>query len=327
MTKKRILIGVAASVALIAVAAIALRSTVANAGARSAVTATFLPPVQDPGGVIADGRVVPAAAVELAFPAGGVLDEVRVQEGQTVGAGQTLARLAGYEQAELDSALAEQELLAARQALAEVRRSGPVLAAQAMLEEKTARENMEVADNNGWDTSEYELTKTRYALLAAQWEASLEKLALYPGGVPLRELELANARLAAAEKRLAAAQAGLQGLDLRSPIAGTVVYLDLTPGQVVSPGAVAAAVADLSVWQVKTVDLNETDVTKVAVGGKASVTFDAIPGLELSGKVTGVSAYGQNRLGETVYTVTIRLDRADGRLAWNMTAMVKIGGE
>lgn len=324
MNKKRILIGTAAAVVIVIVCAMALSGTVTNAGAQSAATATLLPPVQESGGVIADGKVVPLTGAELAFPAGGVVADVRVKEGQKVAREEVLARLAGYEQAEMDVSAAEQELLAARQAVGEVKRSGPVLAAQAMLDEKTARENKEVAENNDWDTSEYELTQARYALLAAKWQAALEKLGQYPDGVPVKELELAEARAVSAEKRLAAAQAGRRSLELRSPVAGTVAYLDLKPGQVALPGAVVAAVADLSAWQVKTVDLNETDVTKVAVGDSAVVTFDALPGLELAGKVTGVSAYGQNRLGETIYTVTVRLEKADARLSWNMTAMMKI---
>jgi HlyD family secretion protein len=324
MNKKRIVIGAAASIVIIVVVVLALSGTVTNAAAQGSATATFLPAVQDSAGVIADAKVVPVAGAELAFPAGGVVDEVRVKDGQQIAAGAVLARLAGYEQAELEAALAEQELLAAQQAVEEVKRNGPVLAAQAGLDEKTARENKEAAEINGWDTSEYELTKTKYVLLAAKWQAALEKLGQYPDGVPVKELELAEARVTGAEKRLAAAQAGLQSMELRSPIAGTVVYLDLKPGQVALPGAVVAAVADLSAWQVKTVDLNETDVTKVKIGDGAVVTFDALPGLELAGKVTGVSAYGQNRLGETVYTVTVRLEAADARLSWNMTAMVNI---
>ncbi len=323
MNKKRIFIGAAAAVLIVVVCALALSGTVANAGVQAA-TATNVPPVKDAGGVIADGKVVPVAGAELAFPAGGVVAEVRVKDGQKVAREEVLARLAGYEQAEMDVAAAGQELLAARQAVEEVKRSGPVLAAQAALDEKTARENKEVAENNDWDTSEYELTQARYALLAAKWQAALEKLGQYPDGVPVKELELAEARVSSAEKRLAAAQAGMKSMELRSPIAGTVAYLDLKPGQVALPGAVVAAVADLSAWQVKTVDLNETDVTKVEIGDSAIVTFDALPGLEIAGKVTGVSAYGQNRLGETVYTVTVRLEKVDARLSWNMTAMVKI---
>ena len=324
MKKRKLFIGAGAAAVLVVVVGLVMWGTVTSAGAKSAATATSLPPVKDSSGVIADGRVVPASGAELAFPVGGVVAEVFVEEGRTVASGTVLARLAGYEQAEMETALAEQELLAARQAVADVKRSGPVLAAQAALDEKTARENKEVAETNGWDTSTYELTKTKYELLVAKWQAALENLEQSPNGVPVRELELAEARMAAAEKRLAAARAGLQNMELRTPVDGTVVHLDLTPGQVVAPGAVAAAVADLSAWQVKTVDLNETDVTKVKVGDRATVTIDALPGLELAGRITGVGAYGQNRLGEVVYTVTVSLDDADARLRWNMTAMVKV---
>jgi HlyD family secretion protein len=324
MNKKRILIGGAAAGVIVIVCVLALAGTGVIAGAQSIATGTLLPPVMDSGGVIADGKVVPLRGVELAFAAGGVVADVRVKDGQKVASGDVLARLAGYEQAELEVTAAQQELIAARQALDEVKRTGPVLAAQAALDEQTARENKEVAESNGWDTSDYEITRTKYALLLAKWQAALEKLGQYPDGIPVEELKLAEARVATAEKRLAAAEAGVKNMELRSPVAGTVVYLDLKPGQVALPGTVVVAVADLSVWQVMTVDLNETDVTKVEVGDKAAVTFDALPGVELTGKVVSVSAYGQNRLGETVYTVTVQLDKADSRLRWNMTAMVKI---
>ncbi len=324
MNRRKLAIGAGLAGILVIVCALALIGTGGIASAKSTATGTLLPAVKDGSGVIADGKVVPQTGAELAFAAGGVVAEVRVEDGQTVKAGDVLARLAGYEPAELEVAAAEQDLLAARQALVEVKRTGPVLAAQAKLDEKTARENKEVAESNGWDDSTYEITQAKYALLAAKWEAALEKLGQYPDGVAVEEIKLAEARVASAEKRLAAAVAGRQAMELRSPVAGTVVYLDLHPGQVASPGAVVAAVANLSVWQVKTVDLNETDVTKVKIGDKAVLTFDAIPGLEITGKVVAVSAYGQNRLGETVYTVTVVLDKTDARLRWNMTAMVKI---
>lgn len=327
MNKKRILIGGAAAVVIVIVCVLGLTGTGAIAGAQSIATGTLLPAVKDLGGVIADGKVVPLSGAELAFAAGGVVADVRVTDGQTVASGDVLARLAGFEQAELEVTAAQQELTAARQALEEVKRIGPVLAAQAALDEQTTRENKEMAESNGWDTSDYEITQAKYALLVAKWEAALEKLNQYPDGVAVEETKLAQARVATAEKRRTAAEAGVKNMELRSPVSGTVVYLDLKPGQVALPGAVVAAVADLSVWQVKTTDLNETDVTKVRVGDKALLSFDAIPGLELSGKVVNVSAYGQNRQGETVYTVTIQLEKADSRLRWNMTAMVNIQSE
>ncbi|MBN2084810.1 MAG: efflux RND transporter periplasmic adaptor subunit [Anaerolineales bacterium] len=327
MKKRKLIIGGGLAGILVLVCALALIGTGGIASAKSAATNTLMPAVKDAGGVIADGKVIPQTGAELAFAAGGIVAEVRAEDGRAVKAGEVLARLAGYETAELEAAAAEQDLLAAQQALEEVKRTGPVLAAQAALDEQTTRENKEVAESNGWDDSTYEITRAKYALLVAKWEAALAKLGQYPDGVAAGEINLAEARVASAEKRLAAAVAGMRAMELRSPVAGTVVYLDLHPGQVASPGAIVAAVADLSAWRVKTVDLNETDVTKVKIGDKAILTFDAIPGLEITGKVAAVSAYGQNRLGETVYTVTVVLEKTDARLRWNMTAMVKIQPE
>jgi multidrug resistance efflux pump len=324
MNKKRIFIGGGIVGIVAIVCALAMTRTRAVAGAQGAATGTLLPPVASAGGIIADAKVVPSSGAELAFPTGGVVASVAVREGQAVRAGDVLARLAGYEQAESEVASAQQELLAARQALEEVKRNGLMLAAQAGLDEQTARENKAVAESNGWDTSTHDITRAKYALLVAKWQAAEKKLEQYPNGVPEEELSLAQARVESAEKRLAAAEAGVKNLELRSPLDGTVVFLDLTAGQVAAPGVVVVAVADLSVWQVRTTDLSEMDIPRVAVGDKAVVTLDALPGLQLTGKVVSVSAYGQNRQGETVYTVTVQIDKADDRLRWNMTAMVKI---
>ena len=61
-------------------------------------------------------------------------------------------------------------------------------------------------------------------------------------------------------------------------------------------------------WQVSDPADREL-AARVKAGDTALLTFDGIPGLEITGKVVSVSAYGQNRLGETVYTVTIALEK------------------
>lgn len=42
------------------------------------------------------------------------------------------------------------------------------------------------------------------------------------------------------------------------------------------------------------------------------------------GKVKRVRSFGESRLGDITYRVTIALDRLDTRLRWNMTASVAI---
>jgi HlyD family secretion protein len=82
--------------------------------------------------------------------------------------------------------------------------------------------------------------------------------------------------------------------------------------------------ADLSGWQIETTDLTELSIVHVTEGSPATITFDAVPGLELSGKVTRIKAIGESKRGDVNYTVTITPDRPDARLRWNMTASVTI---
>lgn len=398
MSKRKIAIlaGVVVVLALVCILIVANGGGIA--AAQSAATATPLPPVNAGSEVIVDGKVVPNQSAELSFPAGGIVAEVSVQEGDSVMEGQVLAYITGREQAEAEMAAARMELLSAQQALTDLQRNASVLKAQAALKEATARKTMEDERTRVWDpnttqerqrlkdakkwledsysrfmylrsinngtttsqnlmdgayleyikalheyqdaqgdyedatrnggnganTAEADISRARFDLAKAEWESALAELDRLKEEGPQEELSLAAARVKNAEKRSAAAEAGLKNLELRAPFAGRVISVDLRRGEFVAPGAVAITVADVSTWQIETTDLNETDVVRVKVGDSAIITLDAIPGLELAGKVIRVSPLGKNYQGEIVYTVVIQLDQPNDQLRWNMTAMVKI---
>lgn len=112
--------------------------------------------------------------------------------------------------------------------------------------------------------------------------------------------------------------------ELRAPFAGVVAAVEMKRGEFVSPGIPVIRLADTSAWLIETTDLTELSVARVHDGDRVSVTFDALPALAMSGTVIGVRTHGENRLGDIVYRVTIRPDRHDPRLYWNMTAVVSI---
>ena len=70
----------------------------------------------NPSVISAEGRVVPARYVRLSFNTGGVVGAALVSQGDAVQAGQTLLRLETYSQFEAGVALANLQLVAARQA-------------------------------------------------------------------------------------------------------------------------------------------------------------------------------------------------------------------
>ncbi|MEJ5199873.1 MAG: HlyD family secretion protein, partial [Anaerolineae bacterium] len=98
----------------------------------------------------------------------------------------------------------------------------------------------------------------------------------------------------------------------------------IRPGEPATPGAPLISLADLAEWQIETSDLTETYVARVAEGAAVSISLDALPDLQMTGKVVRIRPLGENRQGDIVYTVVIRPDQSDSRLRWNMTASVII---
>ncbi len=147
----------------------------------------------------------------------------------------------------------------------------------------------------------------------------------------LAKLQPTAEELAAAQADVTAAQAGrdsaaakIKDSQIVAPFAGVVTALDIKAGEYAAPGTVVTRLADSSAWQVETTDLTELNIVNVSEGSSATLEFDAIPNLELPGKVTQIKSYGENRRGDIVYMVVVKPDQQDARLRWNMTAKVSI---
>lgn len=150
------------------------------------------------------------------------------------------------------------------------------------------------------------------------------QLDLVMAGARREEVAAAEADVASAAAAVKQASAALDQAEIRSPLAGTVAWVGPKTGEFVAPGAPVVRVGDLSVWRIETTDLTELNIVNVKPGNAVKITLDAIPGLELAGRVTEIKPFGENRFGDIVYTVVIALDTQDPRLRWNMTASVAI---
>lgn len=150
---------------------------------------------------------------------------------------------------------------------------------------------------------------------------------LLAAGTRPQEVAMAQGELAAAETLLMQAQLALSERELHAPFAGVIARIDLTPGQEIDAGETVLDLADQSQWFARTTDLSEISVVEVEVGDGAVIRVDAIPDVDLSGHVVGISPFGTNILGDVSYTVTVQLDDSDPRLRWNMTAAVEIERE
>jgi RND family efflux transporter MFP subunit len=137
-------------------------------------------------------------------------------------------------------------------------------------------------------------------------------------------LESAQAEADRAQALLDSANATLAAQStLAAPFAGTIVAVEISPGETVVPGRVVVTLGDLSRFRVETQDLSERDIPRVQIGQNAKVFIEAL-NQEFSGKVTEISHVSSTVGGDVVFKVTIDLDEQPQGLLWGMSADVKI---
>src|SRR5512136_2555773 len=152
-------------------------------------------------------------------------------------------------------------------------------------------------------------------------QAQLDRL---KAGATSAQIAAAQAGVAQAEAGLQAAQAALNEATLIAPFDGTIAEINAEAGQVVGPGVPIVSMADLSKWEIDTDDLSEVDIVNVQPGQAVTMTFDALPGVKLDGKVLAVTPKSQTKRGDVTYTVKIAIENPDPRLKWGMTGQVEI---
>jgi HlyD family secretion protein len=176
----------------------------------------------------------------------------------------------------------------------------------------------------GATKAELDGARANIAMAQARQARAQAQLDLLKAGATPEDIAIAEAGVKQAQAGVDAAKAQLAKLQLVAPFDGAVASLDLREGEFVAPNAPIVRLADLSAWQIETDDLTELSVVNVREGNAVVITFDAIPDLELPGKVIRIKALGENKRGDITYTVIIKPDKHEDRLRWNMTASVAI---
>jgi len=118
----------------------------------------------------------------------------------------------------------------------------------------------------------------------------------------------------AAEKKLAS---------IRAPFDGVAVSVNASVGSYVTAGQPVITVIDTS-SHVVDIEIDEIDLTRVSPGMEATITFDAIPGLKLPGKVDSIAQMAVPKGGIVTIPVRISVDGWHELLKPGLTASVKI---
>ena len=142
----------------------------------------------------------------------------------------------------------------------------------------------------------------------------------------LERRQQASAQLDSANAALGAAQAALNEGTLTAPFDGTVVTINIVPGQLVQSNQIIAVIGDLNHLQIETTDLSEREIAYVKIGQTATVHVKAL-NQDFNGRVIAIAPKANKYNGDWVFKVTIALNQQPASLMWGMSADVQIQTE
>ena len=137
-------------------------------------------------------------------------------------------------------------------------------------------------------------------------------------------LDIQSQELSLQQKQnaLADAQATLADYTVRAPFSGTIASVPVQKGDNASSGTTLATI--ITAQQLATISLNEVDIAKIQLGQKATLTFDAVPDLTITGQVSQIDSIGTVSQGVVNYNVKINFDTADSRIKPGMSVNAAI---
>jgi HlyD family secretion protein len=251
---------------------------------------------------VAPGRVEPSSGeIKIAAPIVGVIGEVLVKANDKVFAGEPLVRLIDSE-AQARLATAEAQIALRRRARndespssrASTRRKaedGVADAEKALVDTQAAVDKAAIERRAGRG-SDADVDAARAALARAQDRLKQQK-------AELRRVEAdtntplptqVEGQLNVARTELAAAQAAVEKMTIRAPIAGTVLQVNSKAGELASPSGTQPMVllGDVSALRVRA-ELDERDFGEIKIGQPALVRAAAFRGRDFAGKVAFIA--------------------------------------
>jgi HlyD family secretion protein len=187
-----------------------------------------------------------------------------------------------------------------------------------------------LADYNLSAEGPTEQEKKSAAATLASAESSLDTLLRKP--LP-EDIAASEAAVTKARNAVEKARVDLQNAELKSPIDGTVVEVNVRVGEVPSESTAIILVDDsrLHVY----VGVDEIDVSRIEVGQPVSVTLEALPDQEFSGQVESISpsttdsatllqSPASTSAGVPTYVVSIALTNSNPKVRVGMSASATI---
>ena len=293
---------------------------------------------------------VEATEVQAAAEIGGRIIELRVAEGDRVEAGAIIARLDTSDtRLQIDRTRADRAAAAAQLRLLEAgSREEDIRQARAQADaavsdvgaidadRKAAQLDLErfqsLLDANAGSVKQRDDARARVDVAMARQRAAedrvraaRETLTRLEAGTRPEEVQVARARLNAADAQIAVLEKSLRDADVTASVSGIVTQKLVEAGEMVARGAPLLVVTDLDhAWA--NLFVPEPMVPRVALGQEATIVTDA-GGPGLTGKVTFISPRAEftprnvqtaEERSKLVYRIKVSVDNRDGVLKLGM---------
>jgi RND family efflux transporter MFP subunit len=248
----------------------------------------------------ASGYVVARHVATCGSKVTGKVQDLLVEEGMRVKAGDVLARLDDSDTL-ASLSLAKAQLTAARSAIEQIK-------VQSALADRTlVRETLLIKTKVETDLG-FDQAKASAAALKAQ-------------------VKLQEAQIIAAERQVTVMEAAEDDMTIRAPFSGVVTTKDAQPGEMISPIATPGGsnrtglctIVDEDSLEIE-VEVNEDHLSKVTPGQWVSITLDAYPNWPIQGRVFAIIPTADRNKGTV--KVRIKFNNRDERILNQMEVRV-----
>lgn len=232
-----------------------------------------------PEGIVSSNGRIEADQINIATKYAGRVLTINVDEGDTVDAGQVVARM---ETAELDARIRGAEAQVRRAVKAKVEADTSVVRARSRLElAKTELKRAQQLHDRGFATTE-KRDQLRNEAQAAE--------AAYRGAVAV--VDQSGEMIISAREDLVRLQTMLDDTVLKAPRRGRIQYRLAEPGEVLAAGGSILTLLDITDLYM-TVFLPAAEAARLAIGSDARIILDPVPQYVIPAKVTFVSSQAQ----------------------------------
>lgn len=272
--------------------------------------------------VSGSGQIISANMVTVETAATGVIKQIFVKDGNTVGKGDKIAEIELDNTGQQRNASYWSSYLSAKNALQSAKNSSYTLQSTMFSKWKTYKD---LADSSSYDSPE-ERTLAQFHVAEKDWLAAEATYKNQENVITQSQAAMNSAFLSYQQSSPI----------IYSPGTGIVENITITKGLILSGNQSTSnegnqsssgqtiAIIKNSQNPLTTFNFSEVDVVKIKIGQKATITLDALSDKTFTGKVVSIDRIGQIISNVTNYPVIIELDTNSNEILPNMSSSANI---